>query len=148
MKALRKTNEALQRMCEPCEQEDAPSQPRQLTIFTFYCRIKRRIVNELRFLRVWEVKHADRKKGMSHKFEEHVRCLMATGTTARQTREGLILNAALFLKDEDECAEYHSELPGVEWFSKQREALGVESYLYTFMRIAGWVRNCTTVGLR
>ena len=87
------------------------------------------------------MKHADSKKGMSHKFEEHVRCLMATGTTARQTREGLILNAAQFLKDEEECAQYQSELPGVEWFSKQREALGVESYLYTFMRIAG----CETV---
>ena len=73
---------------------------------------------------------------MSHKFEEHVRCLMATGTTARQTREGLILTAAQFLT-EDECAVYRSEIPRVEWFAKQREALGVESYLYTFMRIAG-----------
>ena len=77
---------------------------------------------------------------MSQKFEEHVRCLLATGTTARQTREGLLLNAGQFLK-EDECSEYQSEIPVVEWFSKQREALGVESYLYTFMRIAG----CETI---
>jgi hypothetical protein len=82
------------------------------------------------------VKHADTKKGMSQKFEEHVRCLMATGSTARQTREGLILTAGQLLEDE-ECAEYRSQLPTVEWFAKQREALGVESYLYTFMKIAG-----------
>ncbi len=76
-------------------------------------------------------------KGMSYKFEEHVRCLMATGTTARQTREGLILlNAAQFFTG-DECEDYRSQIPRIEWFAKQREALGVESYLYTFMRIAG-----------
>jgi hypothetical protein len=73
---------------------------------------------------------------MSHQFEEHVRCLLATGTTARQTREGLLLTAGQFLKGE-ECEQYQAEIPGPEWFAKQREALGVESYLYTFMRIAG-----------
>ena len=86
--------------------------------------------------RAWEVRQTLAYKGMSHKFEEHVRCLMATGSTARQTREGLILTAGQLL-DKEECAEYRSELPTIEWFSKQREALGVESYLYTFMRIAG-----------
>ena len=86
--------------------------------------------------RAWEVKHSDAKKGMSQQFEEHVRCLMATGSTARQTREGLILTAGQFLEDE-ECADYRSQIPIVEWFAKQREALGVESYLYTFMKIAG-----------
>jgi hypothetical protein len=73
---------------------------------------------------------------MSHQFEEHVRCLLATGTTARQTREGLLLTARQFLKGE-ECEKYQAEIPGPEWFAKQREALGVGSYLYTFMRIAG-----------
>jgi hypothetical protein len=83
-----------------------------------------------------EVRQTQAYKGMSHKFEEHVRCLMATGSTARQTREGLILTSGQFLEDE-ECADYRSQLPTIEWFAKQREALGVESYLYTFMRIAG-----------
>ena len=86
--------------------------------------------------RLWEVKLQQLNKGMSHKFENNVRCLMATGTTARQTREGLIINAAQFLTG-DECEEYRSQIPRIEWFAKQREALGVESYLYTFMRIAG-----------
>ncbi len=61
---------------------------------------------------------------------------MATGSTARQAREGLILTAGQFLPEE-ECAEYRSQLPTIEWFAKKREALGVESYLYTFIRIAG-----------
>ena len=73
---------------------------------------------------------------MRPEFEEHVRSVMATGSTSRQTREGLLLNAAQFLRD-DELELYRSEIPRVEWFSKQREALGLESYLYTFMRIAG-----------
>ncbi len=50
--------------------------------------------------RAWEVKHIDAKNGMAQKFEEHVRCLMATGSTARQTREGLILTAGQFLVEE------------------------------------------------
>jgi hypothetical protein len=86
--------------------------------------------------RTWEVKQTQLNKGMSPKFEAHVRCLMATGSTARQTRDGLLLNAAQFLGDV-ELQRYRSEIPRVEWFAKQREALGVESYLYTFIRIAG-----------
>jgi hypothetical protein len=50
--------------------------------------------------------------------------------------EGLILTAGQFLAAE-ELADYRSQLPTIEWFAKQREALGVESYLYTFIRIAG-----------
>ena len=48
-------------------------------------------------LRFWTVRHAQRNKGMTPEFEEHVRCLMATGSTARQTRKGLILNGGHFL---------------------------------------------------
>ena len=73
---------------------------------------------------------------MQQQFEEHVRCLMATGASARAVREGLILHASHFLI-ESEAAIYTSEIPKLDWFNKQREALGLESYLYTFMRIAG-----------
>lgn len=76
---------------------------------------------------------------MHLQFEEHVRCLMATGASARAVREGLILDAAHFLGDA-EAAEYTSEIPKLDWFIKQREALGLESYLYTFMRIAACER--------
>ncbi len=51
---------------------------------------------------------------------------MATGATARAVREGLLLNASHFLCM-SEAAEYCEEVP----------KLGLESYLYTFMRIAG-----------
>ncbi len=82
------------------------------------------------------MKQAQLNKGMAPEFEAHVRCLMATGSTSRQTRDGLLLNVVQFLCDE-ELERYRSEIPGVDWFAKQREALGVESYLYTFIRIAG-----------
>ncbi len=105
---------------------------------------------------------------MTPSFEEHIRCLMATGSTARQARESLILNAAHFLgrfalaypnpnpnptptpnpnpnPNPNPCicleglaegAAYCREIPRQDWFVKQREALGSESFLYTFMRIA------------
>ena len=76
---------------------------------------------------------------MEQQFEEHVRCLMATSASARAVREGLILDAYHFLCD-SEAAEYCSEIPKLDWFNKQREALGLESFLYTFMRIAGCER--------
>jgi hypothetical protein len=85
------------------------------------------------------VRHKEANKGMQQQFEEHVRCLMATGASARAVREGLILDAAHFLGDA-EAAEYTSEIPKLDWFIKQREGLGLESYLYTFMRIAGCER--------
>jgi hypothetical protein len=107
---------------------------KQIPFYPF--RFLRRLFIESLLKRVWEVRQGNVNKGMSHQFEEHVRCLLATGTTARQTREGLLLTARQFLTG-DECAQYQAELPGPEWFAKQREALGVESYLYTFMRIAG-----------
>jgi hypothetical protein len=76
---------------------------------------------------------------MTPEFEQHVRCLMATGSTARQTRESLLLNAGHFL-GRDEGAAYCGEVPQPAWFVTQREALGVESLLYTFMRIAACER--------
>jgi hypothetical protein len=39
--------------------------------------------------RVWSVRHTEANKGMCAGFEQHVRCLMATGATARAIREGL-----------------------------------------------------------
>jgi hypothetical protein len=47
--------------------------------------------------RWWSVRHGPIQKGMCVEFEQHVRCLMATGTTARQTRETLFLNATHFV---------------------------------------------------
>jgi hypothetical protein len=52
---------------------------------------------EAETVRMWAVRHEQLNKGMRPEFEEHARCLMATGSTARQTRESLILNAGHFL---------------------------------------------------
>jgi hypothetical protein len=95
--------------------------------------------NLLFFLRLWAVRHAQANKGMTPEFEQHVRCLMATGATARQTRESLLLNAGHFL-GAVEGAAYSVEVPQPAWFVTQREALGVESWLYIFMRITACVR--------
>jgi hypothetical protein len=73
---------------------------------------------------------------MTRQFEEHVRTLMATGATGRTVRDGVLLNAGHFLSS-SEAAIYCAEVPKEHWFSIQREALGLESYVYTFMRIAG-----------
>jgi hypothetical protein len=35
------------------------------------------------------------------------------------------------------AGEFCDSLPQQRWFQSQREGLGVESYLYSFMRIAG-----------
>ncbi len=96
----------------------------------------RAVVKETQSMREWAVRHRGKNKGMVQAFEEHARCLMATGATARAVREGLLLNATHFLS-EGEVAVYASQVPKLDWFNKQREALGLESYLYTFMRIAG-----------
>jgi hypothetical protein len=48
-------------------------------------------------LRWWAVRHGPINKGMCVEFEQHVRCLMATGATARQTRESLLLSATHFV---------------------------------------------------
>ena len=60
--------------------------------------------------RAWEVKLANVNKGMAPKFEEFVRCLMATGGTSRATREGLHICASHFLSPE-ESSQYQDEIP-------------------------------------
>jgi hypothetical protein len=69
-------------------------------------------------------------------FEQHVRCALATGATARQVQDMQLLDAGFFL-DADEATIFASALPQMRWFQAQREGLGLESYLYGFMRIAG-----------
>ncbi len=71
---------------------------------------------------VWAVRHAQLNKGMCEGFEQHVRCLMATGATARAIREGLFLNASHYLSP-SEADLYCSEVPKLDWFIKQRLTL-------------------------
>jgi hypothetical protein len=85
----------------------------------------------------WDIRYNRRNKGMKPDFEQHVRCVLATGATARQAQDMLLLDASYMLPTED-AATLASSLPQIRWFQDQREALGIEStsYLYVFMRIA------------
>ena len=83
----------------------------------------------------WEVRGQQRNKGINMRFEEHVRCALATGATARQVQDMQLIDAAYFL-DADEATIFASTLPQMRWFQAHREGLGLESYLYGFMRIA------------
>jgi len=75
--------------------------------------------------RVPLVRNANRNLGMTAEFESHVRNLMATGGSARQVRDNLVLNADHFLC-ESESIPYKKDIPTERWFSLQREALGVQ----------------------
>jgi hypothetical protein len=74
--------------------------------------------------RVIAVRHVCRNRGMTAEFEAHARNLMATGGSARQVRDNLVLNADHFL-DPCDSLHYKRDVPTERWFSIQREALGV-----------------------
>ena len=74
--------------------------------------------------RVIPVRYSGRNRGIRPEFEAHVRCLMASGGSARQVRDNLSLNAGHFLGDTASIA-YKKDIPTERWFSLQREALGV-----------------------
>jgi hypothetical protein len=81
------------------------------------------VVAEMPFKCV-EVRHPGRNRGMTAGFEAHVRSMMATGGSARQVRDTLVLNATHFLETAT-SAKYTRDIPTERWFSLQREALGV-----------------------
>ncbi len=83
----------------------------------------------------WQVRGTQRNKGITRQFEAHVRCALATGATARQVQDMQLVDSNFFLPPED-AAEFCATLPQIRWFQSQREGLGLESYLYGFMRIA------------
>ena len=84
----------------------------------------------------WEVRNKQRNKGVTSFFEQHVRTALATGATARQVKDMLLLDGN-FLLPANGAKTFCDSLPQPRWFQTQREALGLESYLYSFMRIAG-----------
>ncbi len=78
--------------------------------------------------RVIPVRYGGRNRGMTPEFEAHVRNMMATGGSARQVRDNLVLNADHFLSSCD-SVQYKKDIPTERWFSLQREALGVRGPL-------------------
>ena len=84
----------------------------------------------------WAIRSRQRNKGVTAQFEQHVRCALATGATARQVTDMLRLDSSYLLEPE-QAIQFLQDLPLLRWVQTQREGLGMESYLYSFMRIAG-----------
>jgi hypothetical protein len=72
---------------------------------------------------------------MKKNFVRHVRALLATGSSARSVREQLFLNGG-FILSEKGYAQFKEHMLELRWFQTQREGLGNESLMYTFIRIA------------
>jgi hypothetical protein len=64
-----------------------------------------------------------------------VRALLATGSSARSVREQLYLNGRYFLSEKGDV-QFIENMPELRWFQTQREGLGNESLMYSFIRIA------------
>jgi hypothetical protein len=84
----------------------------------------------------WQIKSGQRNRSITYHFEQHVRSALATGATARQVTDMLLLDAH-FMLPSDGANSFTDSMPQIRWFQQQREGLGLESYLYSFMRIAG-----------
>lgn len=85
---------------------------------------------------VCHIRHTKQKgKPIADKFVRHCRTLLATGSSARSVREQLYLNAGFFLTA-DKYAVFEAAMPSLRWLQFQREGMGNESYVYSFIRIA------------
>jgi hypothetical protein len=82
------------------------------------------------------IREGSRGRPVAEHFEQHVRCLMATGSSVRSCREQLLFSAMYFLKDKKAQEVFMDEVPTIPWFNKQREALANEAYLYSLTRLA------------
>ncbi len=84
----------------------------------------------------WAVRSKQRNNGVTSHFEQHIRTALATGATARQVKDMLLLDGNYMLPG-DAAQTFCESLPQPRWFQAQRKGLGLEFYLYSFMRIAG-----------
>lgn len=82
-----------------------------------------------------EIREGTRGKPLDAAFVNHCRTLLATGGSARSIREQIALNGIFFL-EEDNARSFQEKLPEVRWFQFQRESMGLESMVFTFIRLA------------
>lgn len=94
----------------------------------------------------WAIRYKQRNKGVTPHFEQHVRCALATGVTARQVTDILLLDANYMLEPEL-ASVFGQSMPQLRWVQTQREGLGLESFLYSFMRIGCWRVEGSAVGI-
>jgi hypothetical protein len=71
---------------------------------------------------------------LSSGFEQRVRCILASGCSARAAREQLLQAARMFLRP-DAARAYADLVPNLRWFQGQREALGNEAWLYSMVEL-------------
>ncbi len=82
-----------------------------------------------------------RGQPMKERFVQHTRTLLATGASARSVREQLLLDASFFLMQE-EYGIFSAAMPSKRYFQLQREGLGNESLVYSFLAIAKCEEVC------
>ena len=82
------------------------------------------------------IREEGRGRPVAEHFLQHVRCLMATGSSVRSCGEQLLLSAMYFIKGTQAQEKFMEEVPTIHWFNKQREALANEAYLYSLTRLA------------
>ena len=63
---------------------------------------------------------------MSRAYEDYVRSCMATGCSARHCRDIQLLTFG-FLVDVNEGSKLTGQVPKINWFAQQREAMGLRS---------------------
>ena len=72
---------------------------------------------------------------MSVGFEKYVRCILATGCSAKAARGTVSMSAKTFLSDEG-YRSIEEVLPMERWFQVQREGLAMEAWTYAMIRVA------------
>ena len=88
------------------------------------------------------IRHKEQRgKPMKDTFVRHCRTLLATGASARSVREQLLLNAGFFLRDK-EYAIFSAAIPSIRYFQLQREGMGNESVVYSWIAIAKCEEVC------
>ena len=71
---------------------------------------------------------------MSLGFEKYVRCIFATGCSAKAARGTASMSAKTFLSDEG-YRGIEEVLPMERWFQVQREGLAMEAWTYAMIRV-------------
>ena len=93
---------------------------------------------------------------MAAEFEQFARSVLASGCSARMARDNLLLTGQYLLPPNEadvfcrqvpqECESFPclnvphtlalTRMHPLAWYARQREALGLESYVYSFMKVA------------
>ncbi len=94
----------------------------------------------IRFRFMPTIKHAQMRQGLSREFEVYSRSCMATGCSARHIRDILLLTTD-FLMGPDAASKLKDEVPEVEWFARQREAMGLATYVHSFLEVLATTLN-------